>query len=272
MNTSAAQRESTSVLPNARIWGYQGVQSSGIQSYEHLVVFGDSYSVGRASWVGQIQKWSTSRLRINNFARDGDTVQDDLPHQLRAYLLAHERDGAPVTSIHKGESNPILYVLWLGINDCSCSDEPDLEEIVEKIFDCMNDLYIQVSARHFLLIDAPPLELSPAGRALADGGVDVSTRYTTWNEHLLGQAKQFASDTPRATISLLSSYLILSAVVEQPAWFGLQINEDGEDASGVSEESSDENQLPIQFWEDDLHVSEAVHAILARCFASAMSL
>ena len=46
----------------------------------------------------------------------------------------------------------------------SCSDESDLEEIVEKIFDCMNDLYIQVSARHFVLIDAPPLELSPAGQ------------------------------------------------------------------------------------------------------------
>lgn len=59
--------------------------------------------------MGQIQKWSTSRLHVNNFARDGDTVQDDLPNQLRAYLLARERDGALVTSIHKGESNPTLY-------------------------------------------------------------------------------------------------------------------------------------------------------------------
>lgn len=111
------------------------------------------------------------------------------------------------------------------------------------------------------------------GRALADEGVDVSTRYTTWNEHLLQQAKEFTSDTPRATVSLLSSHLILSAVLEQPDWFGLRINQGGEDASGVSEES-DENrdQLLLQFWEDNLHISETMHAILARSFASAMSL
>ena len=111
------------------------------------------------------------------------------------------------------------------------------------------------------------------GRTLADEGVDVSTRYTTWNEHLLQQAKEFTSDTPRATVSLLSSHLILSAVLEQPDWFGLRINQGGEDASGVSEES-DENrdQLLLQFWEDNLHISETMHAILARSFASAMSL
>jgi len=250
-------------LPIARIWSHRGTQS-----YEHLVIFGDSYSTGRASWAGQIQKWSTSRLHINNFARDGDTVQDDLQNQLQAYLLAREHEGTMQETAFK----PTLYVFWLGINDCGYSDESDLEEIVEKIFDCMDDLYIKVSARHFLLIDVPPLDLSPAGRAFTNEGLDISAQYTTWNQYLLAQAKMFASNTPRATVSLLSSYLILSAVLEQPDHFGLQISGGDGDAFDANKEWSDENEAMFQFWEDDLHISEAVHAVLARSFALAMSL
>lgn len=171
--------------------------------------------------------------------------------------------------------------------------------------------------------------LSRTGRALAKTGVDVSTQYTMWNEHLLEQAKTFASETPKASISLLSSHTILSALLEEPKTFGLRANydtdhdndEDNEgdespndlsavdkgifnealasdtsDHSGSNRDSTsskskskskserssetrpDKKHLsnstaPLaNIWEDELHVSEAVHNIFARSFAAALSL
>lgn len=77
---------------------------------------------------------------------------------------------------------------------------------------------------------------------------------------------------PLAPLKRLCRYLILSAVLEQPDHFGLRISGDDEAAFDANKEWSDENEAMFQFWEDDLHVSKAVHVVLACSFALAMSL
>lgn len=55
-------------------------------------------------------------------------------------------------------------VIFLGINDCGTADSADdLEAVVEAVFDALHDLYIKAKARHFVLIDVPPIDRSPQG-------------------------------------------------------------------------------------------------------------
>lgn len=69
-------------------------------------------------------------------------------------LSSHERGGA-LTS---------RAVIFLGINDCGTADlTDDLEAVVGAVFDAVHNLYIKAKARHFVLIDVPPIDRSPQG-------------------------------------------------------------------------------------------------------------
>lgn len=58
----------------------------------------------------------------------------------------------------------MYQVIFIGINDCGTADSADeLEPIVETVFDTVHDLYIKAKARHFVLIDVPPIDRSPQG-------------------------------------------------------------------------------------------------------------
>lgn len=55
-------------------------------------------------------------------------------------------------------------VIFMGINDCGAADSADdLEAIIETIFDALHDLYVKAQARHFVLVDVPPIDRSPQG-------------------------------------------------------------------------------------------------------------
>lgn len=164
-------------------------------------------------------------------------------------------------------------------------DEYELEPIVEKLFDALHDLYVKVSARYFLLIDLPPMERSPAGkfpnrvslphylsphhfpgRALRElEGTDISDRYTTWNRYLLEQGKAFAKETPRATLSILSSHRILTEVLDTPARFGFN---DPSSNPELGDESGDRRIAPEDMsgdiWGDPIHLTAEVHTIIAK--------
>ncbi|KAF5373283.1 hypothetical protein D9615_007358 [Tricholomella constricta] len=126
----------------------------------------------------------------------------------------------------------------------------------------MHELYVKWKARTFLLIDVPPMHRSPGGKAI---GIDEE-RYTTWNTELLLQAKSFAKATSKASIYVVSSYVIISDILDNPASYGLSDyieeevsdKEDWEPDVGRSEE---ENQKSL--WEDDIHLSTAGHRIFA---------
>jgi len=111
-------------------------------NFRKIVVFGDSYSSDtETNWIGYLLKRmpSGSRPSIYNFARGGDTVEDDLASQMELFLNESPKACS-------AESNEVLFVFWMGINDCGRTDADELQSIVEQLFDAMHDLYVKWKA------------------------------------------------------------------------------------------------------------------------------
>lgn len=131
--------------------------------------------------------------------------------------------------------------------------------------DAVHELYVKAGARNFILIDVPPVHVSPQGAfffhhyalrrrilifmAAEASGVagDVEERVETWNELLRTQAEEFAASSSQATVFLFSSFALLTEPFEDPASF---------DVDGVGEDG--------WMWADDLHLVEEVHEVMAR--------
>jgi phospholipase/lecithinase/hemolysin len=97
-------------------------------------------------------------------------------------------------------------------------------------------------------------------------GID-DERYTSWNAELLRQAKDFATDASKASIFVVSSYAIISDMLDDPETYGLSecIEEDGSNSEKEDEEESDDNDDDGQkaMWVDDIHLSTAGHRAFA---------
>ncbi|KAF8322039.1 hypothetical protein DL93DRAFT_2162890 [Clavulina sp. PMI_390] len=258
---------SSPTLPNARLWGYVHQSHRSSSQVEELVIFGDSYSSSAMTWQTMLPDLTTRRLSVRNYAFPGATVEHDLEDQVNAFRKTNRGT-----------------VIWMGINDCGQRDEYELGEIADQVCDAVNDLYVRSGARCFVLVDAPPLDRSPGGerhwQRLKDGGVDFGPRYQAWNEKMLEKARAFADETPRATLAVLSSHAIISALLDNPEAYGLRIDAEADEEEYLdedyhSEEGSSHSSRSsglLEFWEDELHVSQAVHSILAHSFASALPL
>ena len=137
---------------------------------------------------------------------------------------------------------------------------------MELLFDAVHDLYVKAGARNFLFIDVPPINRSPGGKTTQQQEIytteltfsytlasliesDISERYERWNELLLTQAEEFAESSKKATVLVFSSHDVLSDVLDKPEEYGFQ--------------KSDVNEAGEGIWEDQLHLTSAVHHILA---------
>ena len=133
---------------------------------------------------------------------------------------------------------------------------------MEQIFDAMHDLYVKSKAQSFLLIDVPPMHRSPGGKE-----VDLDDeRYMTWNSELLLQANTFAKEASKASIYVISSYSIMSDILEDPARYGLLDTVGGEDKTDDGEDEEEDildSEGPKPMWEDDIHLSSVGHRVLA---------
>ncbi|KAF9793250.1 hypothetical protein BJ322DRAFT_1033723, partial [Thelephora terrestris] len=215
----------------------------GENSFETIVIFGDSYSKsnevehgGPDTWVecvlGNSRK--ESPIRVLNFASPGATVEDDLHSQFSSFkriLCEVPLDGERTT-----------YFFYLGINDCGRTHSDDLEPIVEVIFDTMHDLYTKFSAKNFVLIDVPPIDRSP-GAVESSSVDDIEERVQTWNELLRTQANDFAKGSSNATVFMFSSHHVLSEVLDEP--LDLDFTEDDPETEGGG------------IWADELHLTPA---------------
>ena len=83
----------------------------------------------------------------------------------------------------------------------------------------------------------------------SDSTEDIKERVETWNKLLRIQAKDFAEGSEKATIFVFSSHRVLTEVLDEPLDFDF-VEEDLETEGG-------------SIWTDDLHLTPAVHAILA---------
>ena len=93
-------------------------------------------------------------------------------------------------------------------------------------------------------------------------------RYTTWNSELLRQAEDFAANSSKASILVVSSYAIISDILDDPESYRLSdciedeaSNSENKDGDDESDDNDDDYQKAM--WADDIHLSTAGHQVLA---------
>lgn len=133
-------------------------------------------------------------------------------------------------------------------------------------------LYTDAAARHFLLIDVPPLGRSPAGKCspflisssifgqYASGAFsskDISPRYLEWNDLLISKASTFADEYSLATVFVYSMHKLLGDILHDPEEYGFTEGDATKPGWGI--------------WADVLHLTSAVHSIIADGIMSALS-
>ena len=74
-------------------------------------------------------------------------------------------------------------------------------------------------------------------------------RTTAWNESLRTRVGEFADETPHASVFLFSTHAVISALLDNPDDYSFQ--------------SEDVTQDGGRIWEDELHLTTEVHAIIA---------
>ncbi|KZV64923.1 carbohydrate esterase family 16 protein [Peniophora sp. CONT] len=222
---------------------------AGKNSLERIVVFGDSYSSDLTTWVGYLTKsgYLVDKPYIQNFAFDGASAEDDLSGQVAAFFA--ESDA------FTSEASQTTYFFFLGINDCGQTDTDDLDSMVEILLDAAHELYVKAKARNFVFLNVPPTDRSPGAIAIESEQTMID-RTTTWNDSLRERVAEFADETPRASVFLFSVHAVLCAVLDKPEVYGFMADDIAREDGAI--------------WEDELHLTTEVHAIIAKGLVGAL--
>lgn len=248
-------------------WSILSPSWPGVEKIRYLVIFGDSYSEtdpwgislhpsveeplgiafpgitmtdGGPNWVGHLVHKRQPPILVYNYAKSGHTIDGVKQQRLRFFKSSAQ----PSSSWSADES---LFVTWVGINDLARST--DFEGMLEKLFTVQQGLY-EDGARNFLFIDVPPIERSPAYRALTKAKGAKETRFIEWNKVLARKIREFAAAAGDPISALyFSSHKVFEDILNNPKSFGFpekHVKKDGGD-----------------IWVDHLHPTSAVHAIVA---------
>ncbi|PBL03007.1 hypothetical protein ARMGADRAFT_281021 [Armillaria gallica] len=248
---------------------YRGSHWCGESSLGNIAILGDSYSKPdleeeSAVWVDHLLK--DTSICVHNLAFPSVTVEDDLHYRDFSRVFPRNRRPTPMfpPSIRPNylrfcTSRPFQYVQanrlvilvsYLGINDCGSTSA---DVIVEALFGAVHDLYVKTGARNFVLVDVPPIDRSPGA---LDSSDEMQDRVETWNGLLGARTSKFATSSPQATVFVFSSHNVLTDVLDDPLEYDFGENDPDDEGGAV--------------WEDDLHLTPAVHAILADRFLASL--
>ncbi|KAF3292625.1 hypothetical protein TWF132_005344 [Orbilia oligospora] len=144
-----------------------------------------------------------------------------------------------------------IYSSWFGINDVKSifasggnSTDPRIDELITSQFSLLDQLYFDVDAKAFLVINLPPLETAPF---FASDTSRVQGIVRSWNSNLARKVRQFRDEHSVSSILLIDSYNIIKKLQEEPT-YGVK--------NGV--------------WADKLHIKTQAHKVLAKEIAAAL--
>ncbi|KAK0206996.1 hypothetical protein DFS33DRAFT_1256362, partial [Desarmillaria ectypa] len=182
-----------------------------------------------------------STICLHNFAFPSATMEDDLSRELSRSFTRFPKKSQP-NSVPALNLAKTIYVLYLGINDRGRTSSDELEPLVEALLDAVHDLYVKAGARNFVLVDVLPIDRSPTAHT---SSAEVQDRVEKWNDLLCARTSEFASSSPQATVLVFSSHNVLTDMLDDPLEYGF-----------VADDSADEGGV---IWENDLHLTTAVH-------------
>ncbi|CAA7259752.1 unnamed protein product [Cyclocybe aegerita] len=103
-----------------------------------------------------------------------------------------------------------------------------------------------------LFIDVPPIDRSPSAIALECEDTTVQARVETWNISLHTGVTVFMRETPQANLMLFSAHTALADILDRP--------EEYDFTDFTEDDTTDEGGA---IWADELHVTNAVHEVMA---------
>ena len=252
------------------------------------------------SWVEQLSiKYNQSLIETYNLAYGGATVDSNLVKPYEPQVLSFreqvndwffpyyvEDSSSSNTSSPFYSSSSTLFAAFFGINDVGNSYfESNSSAILDAIFTVyaglLSELYTSAGARNFLLLNVPPVNLSPltaqqGAQAQASEDGDIQD----FNDRLAALATSVQYAYPDTTVFLYDTHRVFSQVLQYPASYaqtaGYKNTTDYCDAyqNGTPELDTFDPEcgVPVDeyFWLNSLHPTYLMQDVMAQQMAELM--
>ncbi|QRV75970.1 carbohydrate esterase family 16 protein [Ceratobasidium sp. AG-Ba] len=191
------------------------------------------------NWVGYLHRtWPGERpLIVYDFAQGGDTVQNMQQKVEEAYRKL-------VTS------TCILGEHWNSATSLfgSIHGEDGAQALISNIFQRVETTY-DTGARAFLFIDVPPVGKIPTVVVSPQTSERIGSICTMWNQRMKEGITKFSDDHSDVQCYQFSSHDILDDILTRPTKYGFT--------------EADATKRGGAIWVDHIHITSAVHKILA---------
>ncbi|KAL4967608.1 SGNH/GDSL hydrolase family protein [Aspergillus stella-maris] len=292
------------------------VRRSGFSGFDQLESIGDSWSrtgfnitggqpsvshplgnpdyPGRTSangpnWLGYLTtSYNQSVFLTYNFGTSGATIDSDIV-DADADVLGELNDKfIPYYARNSTwDRATTLFAIWIGVNDINRSymgdytatNEADLEQ-----YRAVLDTLYEIGARNFLLLNAPPLERSPAvtGFETADVRIPRCLNMTTdWNGRLENLQEDIQHDYQDANVFLLDINTLFNEVIDDPAKYNqTAVYKDTRSQCGAYNDGTPEVDTKYDecdyaaneyLWLNTLHPTSPIHELVAYKAAELLS-
>ncbi|KAK0444356.1 hypothetical protein EV421DRAFT_1709392, partial [Armillaria borealis] len=181
-----------------------------------------------------------------NLAFPSATVEDDLPRQLSRFFTCFPKKSPFNSDVPTLDPTKTIY-------GSAPPDHSNILRLTDWCRGAVHDLYIKAGARNFVLVDVPPIDRSTGA---LDSSDEMQDRVETWNDLLHARASEFATSSPQVTVIVFSLHKVLTDVLDDPLEYDFGENDPDDEGGAI--------------WEDDLHLTPAVHAILADCLLASL--
>ncbi|KAL4788959.1 hypothetical protein BDV19DRAFT_395492 [Aspergillus venezuelensis] len=289
---------------------------SGFDQLESLFVFGDSWSrtgfdvtgdqpsisnplgnpayPGRtsangANWLGYLTTtYNQSMFLTYNFGTSGATIDSDIV-DADADVLGELNDKFVPYYASNGtwESTTTLFAIWIGVNDINRSYMGDYTSTNEADFEqyrAVLDTLYELGARNFLLLNAPPLERSPAVTGFETAYVRIPrclNMTTDWNDRLENLQEDIRNNYQDSNVFLLDTNAMFNEVIDDPAKYDqTAVYKDTTSQCGAYNDGTPEIDTKYDecdyaaneyLWLNSLHPTSPIHELVAYKAAELLS-
>jgi len=241
-----------------------------------------------------ITTYNQSTIQAVNLASGGATIDNAIvaPKSSAIRTLKQQIEFAYTPtysqkpSYFPWQAENTIFSLWFGINDVRLSYKKEdytaiNSRIVKQYSLLIQDLYAS-GARHFLLINVPPVHRSPSmrkGKRSSRNKAKASIK--DFNARLRKMSNDFKSRSLDASLIYLDAYKIFTEVLDKPCSYeSTCAYKNTTDycltyAQGTRESNTyyEECGIPVDeyFWLDHLHPTYRIHDVIASAIAKQLA-
>ncbi|KAI9311403.1 GDSL-like Lipase/Acylhydrolase-domain-containing protein [Dichotomocladium elegans] len=229
-------------------------------TFSNIIAFGDSYTTDNSDvcngpkWIRQLP-WPN--VSIENYAvggayctDTGTTTSSSVTKQVNEFLKSRKAD----------DSEDVLYSIMVGINDMVGNKSVD--SVLRCIQDQVTRLHQEAGAKHFVLFNMAPFEISPS--VAQEGTAAKSSAWIqTFNNHLASTVHSLSQSG--VAIEPIDLYSTIYHVYEHPRDYGIT-RDPNTYYTQTNDPRTDPNALQngnTYFWYNDAHLTSVVHSQIA---------